>query len=68
MIIIEVGLEPHQVQKGENQMDMRTETEYYIKVSENGQVWYVNRDVSYSLEGGLKKRDEMMDRVNGQRG
>ena len=68
MIIIEVGLEPHQVEKGTSQMDMWTETEYYIKISEDGKVWYVNRDKSYSLEEGLKKRDEMLDRITGRRG
>lgn len=67
MIILEVGLEPHQVEKG-TLGDPYTEIEYYIKISEDEKVWYVNRDVSYTLEDGIKKRDEMMDRISGHRG
>jgi len=66
LIIIEVGLEPHQVEVGTSQMDLRTETEYYIKVSD-GNEWFVNRDKSYDLNDALKKRDEMLDGISGRR-
>ncbi len=68
MIIIDVGLEPHDVQKGSNQMDLWTETEYYIKVNDGGTEWYVDREHSYSLEEALKKRDELLDGIGGRRG
>lgn len=67
MMIMEVGLEPHNVTKGDNQRDMYTETEYFIKISEDGKNWYVGKE-SYSLDDAMKKRDEMMDRIGGRRG
>ncbi|KKN06014.1 hypothetical protein LCGC14_1081600 [marine sediment metagenome] len=59
-------MEPHQVEVGTSQMDLRTETEYYIKVSD-GNEWFVNRDKSYDLNDALKKRDEMLDGISGRR-
>ncbi len=55
MIILEVGLEEH-------------DSGYWIKISEDGDTWYTNREESYTLQDGLKKRDEMMDRIGGRRG
>lgn len=66
MIILEVGLEPHSVDKGD-QRDPYTETEYWIKVNDGGKEWYVNREKSYGLNEALKKRDEMLDGIKGRR-
>ena len=67
MIIIDVGLVAHNIERGD-QRDRWTDTEYYIKINDGGTEWYVNKDKSYTLDEALKKRDEMLDGVQGRRG
>ena len=67
MIILEVGLEPHKVTE-DGQRDSYITTEYFIKISEDGKIWYVNNKESLKLDDALKKRDELLDRITGRRG
>lgn len=67
LIVENIGLDPHQVEKGSSQLDMWTEIEYWIKIQVDGK-WYINKDKSYQLDEALVKRDEELDRISGSRG